>query len=256
MDSLAEAPVRSSGAEVAVRRRGPVRLGRSAGSAGFTLIELLIALAMVGLITLLLFSALRIGTRAWDSVDLVSERTGALRLTRDFLQQALTQARGVTLIFDGNPVWVFGGDRERIEFVTPLAERVGLPGLYILRLALEDTGESNDLILTRWLIHPEVLEGMDDVPAWEPLVETTGPGPTSTPLDRDLAAGAYGRTRLLEGVETFQIHYFGVLDGESEAAWHSEWLNQHTLPMLVRIGLMPLGQSWPDLIVALPGAQQ
>ena len=169
MESRAEAAVGLLSVRAAVARPDLVLSHRSAGSAGFTLIELLIALAMVGLITLLLFSALRMGSRAWDSVDLVAERIGALRLTRDFLQQALSQARNVDLFFDGTPVWIFSGDGERIEFAAPLAERVGVPGLYILRLALEDNGDRKDLILTRWLIHPEVLEGMDNVPAWEPL---------------------------------------------------------------------------------------
>jgi general secretion pathway protein J len=255
MESPAEAAVGLLSVRAAVKRRHPV-LSHRAGSAGFTLIELLIALAMVGLITLLLFSALRMGSRAWDSVDLVAERIGALRLTRDFLQQALSQARNVSLFIDGAPVWVFAGDGERIEFAAPLAERVGVPGLYILRLTLEDDGDSNDLILTRWLIHPEVLEGMDKVPAWKPLMETAGPRTSSMPLDRDAAAGAYGRTRLLEGVEVFEIRYFGIPNGETEPDWYEEWVNQTTLPWLVRVRLMTKGQSWPDLIVALPGARQ
>lgn len=229
-------------------RRSPRRLG-------FTLVELLIALAMVGLITLLLFSALRIGSRAWDAVDLVAERIGALRLARDFLQMALTQARATTLIYDGAPVSVFAGDAERLELVTPLAERVGVPGLYILRLTLEDVGDGRDLILTRWLIHPEVLEGTDEIPPWEPLKEDGGSPSSSVPLDQDAAAGAYGRTRLLEAVDAFEIRYFGTLEGEAEPDWWEEWLDQSALPSLVRIRLTTVNQSWPDLIVALPVQQ-
>jgi general secretion pathway protein J len=226
-------------------------------SRGFTLVELLIALAMVGLITLLLFSALRIGSRAWDSVDLVAERTGALRLARDFLQATLSQARATSLIYDGSPVWVFAGDGERLEFVAPLTERVGVPGLYVLRLSLEGRGDTRDLVLTRWLIHPEVLEGNDEVPAWEPLMDAAGPARSSASSDdMDVAAGAYGRTRLLEDVDTFGIQYYGALEGENEPDWQDEWVNQSTLPWLVRIRLMTVGQDWPDLIVALPAQQQ
>ena len=217
--------------------------------------ELLIALAMVGLITLLLFSALRIGARTWDSVDRVAERTGALRLARDFLQGALSQARGVTLSYDGESVWAFSGDGERLEFVAPLAERVGVPGLYVLRLALEDNGDTSDLVLTRWLIHPEVLEGGDEVPPWAPLGMRVGFARSSDPMDLDAAGGAYGRTRLLEDVDAFGIEYFGFLEGEIEPDWHAEWVDQKTLPLLVRIRLMMVGQDWPDLIVALPAQE-
>jgi general secretion pathway protein J len=219
-------------------------------------VELLIALAMVGLITLLLFSALRTGSRAWDSVDRVAERVGALRLARDFLQQALSQARPTSLVYDGTPVSVFAGDAERLEFVTPLAERVGVPGLYVVRLTLEDAGgDGGDLILTRWLIHPEVLEGGDGIPPWEPIREESGPAGASLPTDMDAAAGAYGRTRLLEGVDNFRIEYFGSepgVGGQTEPEWREDWLDQATLPSLVRIRLTTLGQDWPDLIVALP----
>lgn len=222
---------------------------------GFTLVELLIALAMVGLITLLLFSALRIGARAWDAVDLVAERTGALRLARDFLQRTLSQARGTTLIFDGAQVSAFAGDAERLEFVAPLAERVGVPGVYILRLTLVGDGDERDLVLTRWLIHPEVLDGTDAIPAWEPLRDDRGSLPASTPLDSDAAAGAFGRTLLLEGVDAFQIAYFGTLDGETEPEWQEDWIDQGALPSLVRIRLTTVHQTWPDLMVALPAQQ-
>lgn len=243
-----------AGNGVAVRTRVQA-YGRAGRGSGFTLVELLIALAMVGLITLLLFSALRIGSRAWDAVDLVAERTGALRLARDFLQGALSQARPANLIYDGESVSVFAGDAERIELVTPLAERVGVPGLYILRLSLEDSGDRRDLVLTRWLIHPEVLEGTDAIPAWEPLREGGAPRSSALPLDQDAAAGAYGRTLLLEGVDVFAIQYFGRLEGEEEPAWREDWIDQATLPLLVRVRLMTVDQAWPDLIVAFPVQQ-
>lgn len=229
--------------------RPPWRPGRGSG---FTLVELLIALAMVGLITLLLFSALRIGSRAWDAVELVAERNGALRLARDFLQGALRQARATTVVFEGTPVSVFSGDAERLEFVTPLAGQLGVPGLYILRLTLEDSGGGIDLILTRWLIHPEVLEGGDENPAWEPLREPPGSPSVTGSTDLDRVAGAYGRTLLLESLDDFAIEYFGTPEGEDEPLWLEHWLEQDGLPALVRIRMRALGQSAPDLIVALP----
>ena len=58
--------------------RPPVPAG-SPCPGGFTLIELIIALALIALITLLLFSGLRLGARAWDGVDALSERHAELR---------------------------------------------------------------------------------------------------------------------------------------------------------------------------------
>ena len=219
---------------------------------GFTLVELLIALAMVSLITVLLFSGLRLGSRSWDAVDASAERTGALRLAHGFLLRTLTQARAASLVYDGAMVPVFGGDAQRLEYAAPLSEHVGVPGIYVLRLQVEGSGDRRDLVLTRWLIHPEVLEGTDEIPAWEPLKEDSQMSLSSILPDQDAAAGAFGRTLLLENLAGLALSYYGVTEGESDPEWHDEWLEQATPPSLVRIHLTTSGQTWPDLIVALP----
>lgn len=224
--------------------------GRRPG--GFTLIELLIALAMVALITLLLFSGLRIGSRTWERLDATAQRTDDLRLAFGFLSRTLVQARAATALYDGEIVPVFAGDAERLELAAPLSEHVGVPGIYILRLTVEGRGDSRELLLTRWLMHPDLLEGQGDIPEWEPLAEISGAGVDSLPLDADAAGGAFGRTLLLEGVQRMEISYFGVIDGDLDPDWHEEWLEQQGLPMLVRIHIETVDQQWPDLIVALP----
>ena len=225
-------------------------------SNGFTLVELLIALAMVALIALLLFSGLRLGSRAWEAVDASAERTGALRLVNEFLVRTLSQTRPAQATLEAQPVSVFAGDEVRLELVAPLSENVGLPGLYILRLALEGAGERRNLVLTRWLMHPEILEGKDDIPPWTPLKEDSSMELDALPPDMDAAGGAFGRTLLLEDVEGLEISYFGIPIGElgasDQADWHKQWLDQSALPLLVRIHLISLNRSWPDLIVALP----
>ncbi len=228
-------------------------MSRPAAGRGFTLIELLIALAMIALITLLMFSGLRLGSRAWEGVDAAGERVGRVRLAHGFLARTLAQARPAVTFVDGGAVNVFAGDAERLELAAPLSEYVGLPGIYILRLTLEGRGDDLSLVLTRWLMHPEVLAGMDDVPAWEPLLEDAGMALDGVPVGTDLADGAFGRTLLLEDVNELEIAYFGLAEGEDEPDWHEEWTEQPRLPLLVRIRLTTLDQAWPDLIVSLPG---
>lgn len=237
-------------------RRPPARWVRDPAAhrpRGFTLVELLIALVMVALITLLLFSGLRVGTRAWDLVDVTAERVGAVRLAHGFLLRALTQARPASLVFEGAPVPVFAGDAQRVEFAAPLSEHVGIPGLYVLRLEVEGSGRRQDLVLTRWLMHPEVLGGkLEGVPEWEPLKNDSQRALAGIPLDQDAVAGAFGRTLLLEGVSGLVISYYGALAGETEPDWHKEWLEQLRPPALIRIHLTTVNQTWPDLIVTLP----
>jgi general secretion pathway protein J len=229
--------------------------GQAPAARGFTLVELLIALAMVSLITVLLFSGLRLGARAWDGVDASAERTGAVRLAHDFLMRTLTQARAVTLVYDGSTVPVFAGDAEQVEYAAPLSEHVGVPGLYILRLQTQESGRRRDLVLTRWLMHPEVLKGTDEIPEWEPLKKGVQPSLGSVRLDKDAAAGAFGHTLLLEDVKEFTISYYGIVAGQQDPDWHKDWLEQGTLPSLIRIHLTTGKQTWPDLIVALPAVR-
>jgi general secretion pathway protein J len=156
------------------------------------------------------------------------------------------------LTLDAEMISVFAGDSERLEFVAPLSSQVGVPGLYILRLELVPIDQDVSLVLTRWLVHPEVLEGTDEIPTWEPLEADSGFALDSTPLDMDAAAGAFGRTLLLDRVAEFQIAYFGTADGEVEPDWREEWVGQSTMPTLLQIRMATPAQSWPDLLVSLP----
>lgn len=223
--------------------------------AGFTLVELLIALVLIAVITLLMFSGLRLGSRAWESVETVSDRVNDLRVTRNFLERTLRQARPVSIVFDGQPWPVFAGDAERLEFVAPLSEHVGIPGLYVLRLVLEPAGDGQRLVLVRWLLHPEVLAGGDEYPEWEPLLEASGIGADTGPLDRDLAAGAFGRTVLLPDVAEFALAYFGVGEGETEPAWFEEWADDPRLPLRIRLAVSTPHRSWPAAIIELAGGE-
>ena len=120
---------------------------------GFTLVELLIALVLVSFITLILFSALRLATRAWDGVDRASEHTAELRIARGFIERMLAQLRPTRVMVDAQEVEVFSGTADGIELVAPLSEHVGISGLYVLRLTLSEQGEQSNLIRRIQFLH-------------------------------------------------------------------------------------------------------
>ncbi|WP_246237530.1 general secretion pathway protein GspJ [Caldichromatium japonicum] len=212
------------------------------------MIELIIALAIIGLIALLLFSGLRLGGRSWEAVDTASERFSALRLADGFVRRTLAQLRPASAPYDGQQVQVFAGEAGRIEWASPLSDQVGLPGLYILRLQQE----GDNLVLTRWLLHPELLAAGEDVPAWVPLTEQDEAELAGLPVEIDRAGGAFGRTLLLSNVNRFNLAYYGWADGDSEPGWHETWVGQTHLPELLQIRLETNEQSWPEIILRLP----
>ncbi len=218
--------------------------------------ELLIAFVLVALISILLFSGLRLGMRTWEGVETSAEHNAELRLARDFLERVLSQSRPITLTLDAEPHLIFTGNGQNLEFVSPLSEQVGIPGLYILRLGLVATGERGSLVLTRWLLNPDVLAGTNEIPEWQPLGTQ---GVSSGILeDQDVAAGAFGTSVLIENVEEFEIAYFGFPEGEDPAVavdakgeWQATWQGRAMPPQAVRVHLTTPYRVWPDLIIRL-----
>ncbi len=218
--------------------------------------ELLIAFVLVALISILLFSGLRLGMRTWEGVETSAEHNAELRLARDFLERVLSQSHPITLTLDAESHLIFTGNGQNLEFVSPLSEQVGIPGLYILRLGLVATGERGSLVLTRWLLNPDVLAGTNEIPEWQPL-GTQGVS-SGVVEDQDVAAGAFGTSILIENVQEFEIAYFGFPEGEESAVaveakgeWQATWQGRAMPPQAVRIHLTTPYRVWPDLIIRL-----
>jgi general secretion pathway protein J len=219
--------------------------GFPARCGGFTLMELLIALSLIALIMMLLFGGLRMGSRSWEGIEQRVHRTEEVRLARSFLRRALLQARKVNWEHETRMYPLFYGSNDQLELVTPLSGYVGLPGLYVVRIALLERDDGKDLVLQRWLFNPEVLEGNGEIPKWQPLQP---PGHLEIPHDGPM--GVYGSTLLLGKLGELQLSYYGTVQGSREPEWHREWDGQPELPQLVKIGFGEESE-WPDLIVPL-----
>lgn len=215
--------------------------------------ELVIALTLFGIITVVLFSALRLGGRLWERVDETGERAAAMHAAESLLRRTLGQARPIFRTTELKLVSLFAGDATRLDFVAPLSSYVGAPGLHLLRLQVAGQAEDQRLWLTRWLLHPDVLAG-GGAPRWSPdEIEPPPDDRAPAGLDAGAAEGAaFGRLELLRGLTAVQFSYFGQKVTETEPQWHEDWVDQETLPLLVRVRLALGGQRWPDLVLA-PG---
>lgn len=189
---------------------------------GFTLLELVVAITLMGLVLVVLYSGLRLGLNGWDSGERRAEAANRLRSVEEFLRRQLAQS--MTLYETHGDrlerLVVFAGRSEGIEFVTPMPGRLGLGGLYRMRI-----GRADDRLYLRW----------------RPYVPS------------DPAAGEERETILLEGVSAVEWAYFGPeRDNDQEPPrWRADWASVERRPLLVRLNLTLRGEPWPDLVVAL-----
>lgn len=201
------------------------RQGSNRRQAGFTLLELVVAITLMGLVLVVLYSGLRLGMNGWDSGEQRAEATNRLRLVQEFLRRQLAQSMTVYQTGDEQErVVVFAGQADTIEFVAPMLAQLGQGGLYRVRV------EASDGRL--WI-------------RWRPY------------LPADPTAGEERETGLLDDVSAVEWAYFGPEDDDdSQPQWRSDWTSPTRRPVLVRLNLTLRGEPWPDLVVALTEGPQ
>jgi general secretion pathway protein J len=218
---------------------------------GFTLLELMIALVLMSLIMVLLFSGLDLGRRSWQSAVQASERQSNERLAFDYLKRALGKMTNEALESEDGAEPLFAGSHNSLRWVGPTTSLAGIGGGSLFRLELLGKDEEKVLVLKRWLYHPEVLveepqAGRD----WRKPVDREW-----QPADQDVAPIRYSEHLLLRGVTRIDLGYYGSLQRGIPAQWHRQWHGSHKLPRMIRIRLHYRDRVTPPLIVIVRAAQ-
>lgn len=187
---------------------------------GFTLLELVVAMALMGLVLVMLYSGLRMGLNSTDGGERRAEVAQRQRSVEEFLRRQLVQSMTVYRINDRQEKAVaFFGRSNDIEFVAPMLTQLGQGGLYWLRISV-----ANGQLIVRFRPY----------------------------LPKD-SGGAERESVLLNGVSALEWAYFGAeRDHDAEPPrWRSDWSSIERRPSLVRLNLAVQGEPWPDLVVAL-----
>jgi general secretion pathway protein J len=185
--------------------------------AGFTLIELMVALAIMGMIALMLLGSTQYGVAIWQRTDLIAQTTQDLALSRAILARDLELAYPEWSVDQHRLQHVpFEGTNHSLAFLAPSPESMGRAGMarFMLRAA----------------------EGRLELSAVREL-GTVDPPPASV---------------LVSGARSIELAYFGPAALGEAPSWQRDWQGRADLPLLVRIrvGFAPGDpRSWPELIV-------
>lgn len=190
---------------------------------GFTLLEVLLALSFLGVLMLLIGSALSSGNRMLMLSERQADRLTQVRTAQDFLRRALQQAQAQNFGHDADTdERVFEGQRQRMRFMAPL---------------------------------PEQLAGGVQVHTVERVASSTATGKLQVSFSQNQAQGLqpWGNPQtLMLGVSDLRLSYRGLDASRKPTGWLEQWPWPNRLPQAVRIEVdSDNGGLWPTQVVAL-----
>ncbi|MDO9168684.1 MAG: prepilin-type N-terminal cleavage/methylation domain-containing protein [Methylobacter sp.] len=226
------------------RANYPVLIGASRlkAAAGFTLIEVLIAMTLLSIMVVLLFSSLSICAKSWEQGESKIAEVNEAAVVYHFFQRHLSSAIPLWDDFttrDGgyaasrpgagaaaenkDKTFSFQGKKQSLQFVSVFPASARRTGMQLFSIETQQQDGEQHIKVTLTPFYP-VAEGEE----WhqEEVV-------------------------LLKHINDFALAYFGV-DDSGEGAWQDQWLEKDAQPRLVKISInTDNGIYWPDMIIAL-----
>jgi general secretion pathway protein J len=192
---------------------------------GFTLIEVLIALTLLSIMVVLLFTSLKICADSWEKGESKIAEVDEVSVVYNFFQRHLSAARPLWNDFnEGDKVFSFQGKAQSLQFVSTFPASVGKSGPQLISLSLQNEDQERVIKVVLTPFFP-VAEGEE----WRKEEVT-----------------------LISHVSEFSLSYFGSEDDVSQSVWQDEWLEKQVQPKLVKIKIgLENDIFWPEMIVEL-----
>ncbi len=191
--------------------------------AGFSLLEMIVALAILGLLTMVLAGGLQLGGHLWAAQDRRLQANDATDAVHAALRTMIQDAQPLPLagLGDRGAAAFMIGEPHSLDFVTELPDGVGRAGYCDVAIVLAADGR----LMMRW--RPHVHDAR--------------------------AAGPIRETELLRRVVALELAYFVPAAADGAAHWASAWTRPGTMPPLVRVRLRFAPgdlRTWSDVVVA------
>jgi len=199
-----------------------------ARAAGFTLIELVIALALMGVMVLFMYSGLAFGLRGWDAADTNGRRTADRRIAENFLRREVAELFPMRwkdplvlrLAFEGKP--------DLLRFVSVRPAGISVTGLSLVGVS----AEQDTVKRTRNLVMRRASPG-DEQKDFGPLAQGEA-------------------TILFEDIDSVAFEYYGAENDFTDPKWVDTWEWPGRIPQLIRIRVRTADGSYlPEMIVRM-----
>ena len=198
---------------------------------GFTLIEVLIAMTLLSIMMVLLFTSLKICADSWEKGESKITDVNEIAVVYNFFQRDLSVAKPLwnDLPAEEEKTFSFQGGTQSLQFVSAFPASAGRSGLQLFSLNLQE--EDNEQFINVTIV---------------PFIPMT-----------EGAKWHKEEVTLIKRVSDFRLAYFGSEedmseDGASVGGWQDEWLNKKVLPRLVKINIsLENGIYWPEMIIDL-----
>ncbi|MEW5834679.1 MAG: prepilin-type N-terminal cleavage/methylation domain-containing protein [Pseudomonadota bacterium] len=193
---------------------------------GFSLLEVLLALVLLSVLLLGVYSGIRTATHGVRSGTAAVERLDQVRSTQQLLRREVAQAMVAPIGHDANgDALFFDGKADAMRFVAPLPGYLDKLGPQLLKLSLVDDHHGGKQLQLQLAVLPP--DGKPPRPLGKPQL-------------------------LLDHLKKGRFQYRGVDAQGRVGDWQDSWPDGRLMPQLVRIELTPEGTTpWPELTMPL-----
>lgn len=198
-------------------------------SKGFTLIEILVAMVMLSMTLLLLFSSLFTANKYWTIGENKIEKNEEIRLASTFIRKQITQTIPLLWIDATKRKLLFQGQHDELSFVSTLPSHRGGGGIHSLRLEVIQIDDGSQLGMSYSLLSPDIFPFADDTDKEEEFVA------------------------IADNINSINLSYYGKENNNEEPRWFDVWDNNKYLPQLVRIKIISLDRNinWPVIEITV-----
>ena len=193
---------------------------------GFTLLEVMLAMTLLSIMVVLLFSSLKVGAESWNKGESKIAEVNEKAVVYQFFKRHLPSIRPLWDDFsEDERSYSFKGELDTFQFVSVFPVSAARKGLQLFQVVSDKDKSGKGVIkVIVTPFYPTIEEQQ-----WEPE-----------------------EVVLLENVEKFEVSYFGKEDSDSEAVWLESWQEKESLPALLKIKIVLEDHSyWPEMTFAL-----